>query len=98
MGLVIEEMRDDEPHRILSLGWIDDGHESQRAIHVFLLKRGYPAGNGGIGSLSLRSKLREIGVELLRERAYDKGLAGESPHPDSIAEQQVIERAVHGLE
>jgi hypothetical protein len=96
--LVIEKMIERRSKRLLDILRIDNGAVSDRLREVGLAQGAYVPSNAFIFVPAGRTQLVEIVIEDRVQARRDFTLAGEAPHPDTIADQKMIERAVQRLE
>src|SRR5690606_2080436 len=98
MCLMIEKVAEREPQRIAPAPRIHLADIGKLAIELCIRKPGNPGRNPFILRPPRGSERLEVRVELVGERLERVRDSLEAPHPNAVAEQNVIERSVYRLE
>src|SRR5262249_10321684 len=98
MRLVIEEMAEREAERERDVARVEEGPVDQGSGKPLGRERRSIGIDRLIGLRALAPQVGEIGTDLVRQRGKARRLAGEAPEPETVAEEDVVERAVQRFE
>src|SRR4030095_5589648 len=96
--LMIEKMIERRSKRLFDILRIDNGAVADRLREVGLAQVAYVTSNAFIFVTACGAQLVEIIIEDRVQTCGHFTLVGESPHPDTIADQKMIEGAMQRLE
>ena len=98
MRLVVEEMQQQRHQRLLDLSRVAQRAIAHEPVEVGLAQPRDIGGDAGVLGLPRRPQLAEIVVEDAFEALRRITRAGEAAHPDPVADQDVVQRAVQRAE
>jgi len=97
VGLVVEKMVERGREHLLDILWVDEGAIADRLGKIIFAQSLNVMADAFIFSATCHTQLREIVVEDRVETRWGFALTSETPHPDAVANQQMVKGAVQRL-